>query len=353
MKLHLVFAALTTFLSAPMCGAEERLMPVYDAALSGDGIKAMAELSSIDTSTLDPDETSRAACVRKALLSPPEGEALPEVPDNILRAYRTYWQASMMRQVSRAEAEAQLTQRLNAIVMARNPRYVASGDIDVASEAAKHAIEQEGLFALAGITSPYYELAIWKTQSERTYTVDLLDRRVRTKVIFMDDFVSLGWAGFASCDRFHTAGWATDTALFAVKSAYDLKSEDFRVSYLAHESRHFSDYRRFPRLEQAELEYRAKLTELSLARKSAHDLITTFSRRVGRDRSVPHDFANYWLSSKLSRAVFKSASPIDDPAAWRKVPAKVIRQAARRLLSANDAYLDRNGPSRVERFLGD
>ena len=209
------------------------------------------------------------------------------------------------------------------------------------------------MFALAGVTSPYYELAIWKTQSQRTYSVDLLDRRVKTKVVFLDGFVSFGWAGFATCDRYHTAGWATPTALFAVKSAYDLGSETFRVSYLAHESRHFSDYGRFPKLEQPELEYRAKLTELSLADETAHGLIATFARRAGRDRNSPHDFANYWVSKNLSKVLFESDVPIDDADVWKGLPARQIRQAAKRLLTSNDARLGRAGPKGVRRFLGD
>src|SRR4029077_9164441 len=67
----------------------------------------------------------------------------------------------------------------------------------------------------------------------------------------------------------HTDGWATAMTLYAVRSAYDIESESFRVSYLAHEAQHFADYGRFPKLARPEREYRAKLTELAEAQATA------------------------------------------------------------------------------------
>lgn len=217
-------------------GTAEKLDPVYDAALAGDGEKALEVLSRIDPASLDAAESDRASCIRRNL----------------------------------------------------------------------------------------------------------------------DGFVSFGWAGYATCNRYHTAGWATDTALFAVKSAYgNLASEDFKVSYLAHESRHFSDKRRFPKLEAPELEYRAKLTELALARQTLYDLVTTFARRGGSDRADPHGFANRRVTKDLSREIFHVDVPVDDAARWRTVPAQDIRNAARRLLARNDALLKQKGADRVERALGE
>ena len=353
-----VLATSIAFVSMPTHCAEERLGPVYNAALSGDGVEAIAALSNIDATTLDSKEATRAACIREALLTPPQQATLPPISNGILLAYRTYWQESMMRRTTREAAEAQLKDRLDAILIAGN---LAAGNLatapseslDIASERAKQAVERDGLFALTGVTSPYYELAIWKVQSDKTYTVKLHDRRVKARVVFLDDFVSFGWAGFATCDRYHTAGWATRTALFAVRSAYDLDSEDFRVSYLAHEARHFSDYGRFPKLEQPELEYRAKLTELTLGKESTHNLIVTFARMTGRDRSSPHQLANYWVAKDLSKVIFKSATPIDDPTRWKAVPAADIRRAARQLLAANDANLASQRAKNVARFLPD
>ena len=194
-------------------------------------------------------------------------------------------------------------------------------------------------------------MTIWKPQELRQYRVDLQDRRIETQVVFLDNFASFGWSGYATCDRFHTGEWATKTALCGLKSAYDIESEDFRVNYLARESRHFSDYRRFPKLEQSELEYRAKLTKLDLTKKSTHNLIITFARRAGQDRSSPHKFANYWVAKHLSKALFKSDVIIDEASRWKSVSARDINSAARRLPAANDASLLRKNSKNITRFL--
>jgi hypothetical protein len=130
---------------------------------------------------------------------------------------------------------------------------------------------------------------LWKIQSPRTYHINLPEREVDVHVVFMDSFVSLGWAGYATCGRSHTGGWATKDSLYAVVSAYDTTSEQFRVSYLAHEGKHFSDYSEFPQLEQPELEYRAKLTELAASDQSTHALIKAFAEGMVRSKCSAPD----------------------------------------------------------------
>jgi hypothetical protein len=190
---------------------------------------------------------------------------------------------------------------------------------------------------------------IWKVHAPATYKVKLTDQTLDVRVVFLDEFVSLGWAAYATCGRAHTGGWATRDELYALKSSYVLDSEDFRVSYLAHEGRHFADYRRFPKLEQPELEYRAKLTEIALSDTTTHSLIAEFSRRTLRDRSVPHSFANYCVARDMAKAVFGGI--VDDPARWAPVPADRLRREARRLLEESDARLERLGAAKTERYL--
>ena len=57
---------------------------------------------------------------------------------------------------------------------------------------------------------------------------------------------------------------ASSNGLFAIGDC-DRTSETFLVSYLKHEARHFADTLDFPNLSGADLEYRAKLTELAFA----------------------------------------------------------------------------------------
>lgn len=347
MRRQLVFL-LVVMLSAPVAARAANLSKVYGAALGGDMASALAILDSIDVSQLSPKDSTARACLKRTFGNPPVSEDLPAQSGRILTAYRTYWQAAMLRRASQAEAERQLLGELRSI-LAVAPTDTAG--LDDVSERARLAIGKEGLFALTGVTLPYYELMIWRTREPATYHVKLPERTIQVHVVFLDDFVSLGWAGYATCGRAHSGGWATQDSLFALKSAYDLKSENFRVSYLAHEGRHFSDYSRYPKLKQPELEYRAKLTELAMSDTTTYSLIASFSGLTGQDRDVPHSFANYWVARDMSRVVFGSEQLVDDAAKWRSVPADRIRKGARRVLQENDQKLKKLGASTVEQFL--
>ena len=324
---------------------------VCDAALGGDMVEALSILDSIDRTKMSPSDSAVADCIRRTFGAPPKPEQLPPRSRDILNAYRNYWQAVMLRRMGAQDAEAHLLRDLDAIRSGGAVDTTHAPDLSVASEWAKKAIESEGLYALTGVTSPYWELMIWKTQAPETYHVKLPERTIDVRVVFMDDFVSFGWAGYATCGRSHTGGWATSDALYALKSSYDIDSEDFRVSYLAHEGRHFSDYKQFPRLEQPELEYRAKLTEIALSSETTLKLITSFAQRSGHDRAVPHSFANYCLARDLSRAALGSEEGAEDPSKWNSVPADRIRREALKLLKENDEKLRRLGAKDVERFL--
>jgi hypothetical protein len=314
-------------------------------------VKALSVLNSIDSSRLSAQALSAAECLRRAFADPPRAEDLPPLSQRVLISYRHYWQTLMLRRSPVEDAEGELLASLNTILAGTAAAATGLGDLDAASEHAKGAIENEGLFALTGVTSPYYELMIWRVESPRTYRVALPECVIDVRVVFLDEFTSLGWAGFATCGRYYSAGWATEDSLFAVQSAHETESEGFRVSYLAHEGRHFSDYKEFPKLEQSELEYRAKLTEIAVSENSTHDLIVMFSRRTGQDRAAPHHFANYWVTKNLGRAVLKSGAPVKDAAEWRNVPAGQLRRKARHLLLDSSVHLQNVGATTVERFL--
>ena len=155
--------------------------------------------------------------------------------------------------------------------------------LDALEPAITRLIHAAGSHGLLGVTSPLRELMLWRTETETRYDVELPEGRQPVTVVFMDDFASLGWAGFATCDRHHTGGWTKPDRLYAVRSAYDTGSENFRVSYLAHEAQHFFDNHRFPRLERQDLlEYRAKLAELAEADSTVYELL-----EISRPMSAP------------------------------------------------------------------
>jgi hypothetical protein len=85
-----------------------------------------------------------------------------------------------------------------------------------------------------------------------------------------------------------------------VASSYDLESEDFKVSFLAHEARHFSDQRKYKILSPSDLEYRAKLNEVFLADKSFETLLRKFLLEARNNPANPHSHASHRLVTELS-----------------------------------------------------
>jgi len=129
-----------------------------------------------------------------------------------------------------------------------------------------------------------------------------------------------------------------------VVPGWDLSSERYRVSLLDHESQHFADYPRFPKLAQTDLEYRAKLTELALAHESQAELLAMFSAGAKRDRALPHPFAEWWVIKRIGDRLGR-----DDWKAWKPDP---VRAAAAEL-AAHTTLLQRRGAATVVSALPD
>lgn len=136
-----------------------------------------------------------------------------------------------------------------------------------------------------------------------------------------------------------------------MRDSWNLDSEQFRVSYLAHEAQHFADLRRFPRLEQPELEYRAKLVELARAEDSLHSLLEAFTHQSGTDRKSPHAFADFCVIQHLSKALFGDDSASQNPTLWSAKSREQIHEAALGLLRKSTGTLQAAGPDRVRRYL--
>lgn len=124
--------------------------------------------------------------------------------------------------------------------------------------------EKYGYHCQTGKTNGIYGPYIWKTNQEKTYTTEVLNKHYHVKVIFMSDFIASGWLRYYSLGAYGTAGWADkDGTLYAVDSVYpDKTSPDFLISLLKHETQHLIDYQQFPFLTSETLEFRAKIIEL-------------------------------------------------------------------------------------------
>lgn len=319
--------------------AESKFAAGMTLALQGDMKAALPIFVGIEPAGLDPEE--RTALARLLANFGAEGSqaARPELDAwtaRVLSAYQTYWSRVMMGAVPRELGERQLAESL-APLAGVDSEAGAPIDMDALEPKLAERIRAKGLFSLHGVTSPFREFLLWRRQIDQTYEVELPEGRETVQVAMLEDFSSLGWTGFATGERYHTAGWATPERLYCVRAAYDLESESFRISYLAHEAQHFSDYKRFPDLQGPELEYRAKLVEIAYADATLPELLKAFAEQGSDQRDNPHGYANRRLIHDLARAL-DLADPAD---LWRAPPPPAsIRAAALGLFHEDSRRLE-------------
>ena len=338
-RLALAGCSATTPAASSPDDLSHALAPVFEADMPA----ALARLQALPEASLDAADRHIRSCVLQRFGAPADVVApelsLPAPAPEVLAGFRRYWTGVSMKQMSPERAEARLMTDLSPFAGA------AADDIDARSGAVVKLLEAKGLFALGGLTAPLRELMLWRKQTTQRETVLLPGGLIEVKVILLDDFVSLGWAAWGTCDRQSTGGWTTEDAIMVVQPSWDLTSEAYRVSLLAHEAQHFSDYQRFPKLLGPDLEFRAKLVELALADESQADLLRSFSTHAKRDRSLPHAFANHWVIERLRLRLGVET--------LNNLPRDDIRAAALAELSANTMELERLDRTTVETALPD
>ena len=301
-----------------------------DFALQADGNATVAALRKLNPTLLKPVDRELRTCMLGRLErgAVPSSAVDDSVVAQILSRYQEYWRRSLFKEQSAVSIENGLLDALNTIMQQTGNTSAATlSELEPRLEAMLMA---HGYHSLLGVTSPLRELMLWRSETPATYNVNLPGGPQTVVVIFMDDFASLGWAGFATCDRTHTGGWSNPDRLYAVRSSYDLRSEDFRVSYLAHEGQHFADFSRFPKLiAQTDLEYRAKLTELSLANTTLSALLDAFSANESDDVNIPHSYANRRVIVNMCKTIRATCRK---PIEWRRFPRTALNHAAATLL---------------------
>lgn len=322
-------------------------------AIQGDVKAGLAVLERIPAGSLNAEEQKRLECI----LSRFRDANLPQIRvDGLLTRdvadiYLKYWRRCLLREVQLATANAELFDSLKACLKKRGKEPGQFASLDDLTDALGAMLQAEGVHSIRGVTAPYYELMLWKTEDIRPYTVELPESTQQVNVVLMSGFVLKGWLGFATCDKEYSGGWTTKDTLYCVRDSYKLDSEDFRVSYLAHEAQHFADLRRFPKLEQPELEYRAKLVELVRAEDSLYSLLQAFTHDRGTNRASPHAFADHRVVQHLSKALFGDDSASQNPSLWSGKSRGQIHEAALGLLRKSTETLNAAGPERVGRYL--
>jgi hypothetical protein len=311
--------------------------------MAADGPAALAGLRALPRQGLTERQRAVADCILARFDAPmtvrtaSDGSSLPSAAAAVLETYRHYWTEMLMRRVNVGQAEQALRDALGRQTGLDSP------SLEEQTEAARLLVERQGLRALGGVTSPLHELMVWRKQAAHTTTVALPEESINVSVFLLDDFVSFGWLGYATCDHHHTGGWATPEGLMVVSPSWDLSSEEYRVSLLAHEAQHFADYRRYPKLEGTDLEYRAKLVELILADATQPGLLEAFAAQARPDRSSPHAYASHWVITRL-RERLSTGNLVT-------VPRSQLRDAAHTLLRQHTRSLADRGAAAVQTTL--
>lgn len=268
---------------------------------------------------------------------------------DLIRIYEAYWHQVLMGHVSPRVAEKLLYRDLVAFLGA--PATVFnSKSFDKLEAQIKRKLSSMGFHCLLGEVSPYRELEIWRKQRVKTHRAPLQGGTQTIQVVLLSDFVCKGWMAYATMGRFYPGGWANKDGVYCNTEAYNLKAEKFRVSLVAHEAQHFADYKKFPKLQQIDLEYRAKLTEFLLAKRTARSMYRVFSSRAEYNKASPHAFANYCVVRDLAHRI-TGGDDFHNFATSSKCASGVLNRAAGALLAEHTDALSRRGARRVKAFI--
>ena len=316
------------------------LGPVFQADLP----QTLARLKALPEDALSAKVRPARACIlaRFAAADPAAAPTDPRLPPElaaVLRAYRRHWTSALLHTRTIAEADAALSDDLGRVLPD------APAGLDARADASVAFAEKRGWHALGGLTAPLHEYMLWKDQVTQRQDVALPGGTVAVTVSMLDGFASLGWGAWGTCDLAHTGGWATPQGLMVVVPGWDLSSDRYRVSLLGHESQHFADYPRFPKLAEPDLEYRAKLTELALAHDAQAELLAMFAAGAKRDRALPHPFADWWVMKHLADRLGGDG--------WKAWKPDGVRAAAAAELAAHTALLQARGAATVTTALPD
>lgn len=288
--LLLASAAYATPPAESSAAAKQAIRSAMGAILQADGGSARASLVGIPAGSLSAKDAGFRACALARI----DGTVRDAVPTASIFArrtlvlYREYWRSGLASPADRVRAEQRLVRNLAALLGDRS-----IDAMDTVEPLLAKRLARDGLHSLQGKTGLLRELMIWVKQEDRTETVTLPEREEAMRVVYMDAFLSRGWSAYFTCDRTGTGGWTRDDGLYAVVPSYEsLSNENFRVTFLGHESQHFADRRDFPGIAAWELEYRAKLVELAFAVETKDRLLDRFSDSQGDDPADAHSYAN-------------------------------------------------------------
>lgn len=192
--------------------------------------------------------------------------------NEILTIYQQYYRDVFYLNLNAEEALARLQKKVSIYFDVSTENMEFS---DLENSFISHAFTVRGYHFLGGRTGGYYGPYIWKDTQLQTFHVELPDGTQEYSVQFLSGFLTKSWIDYLSFGQIGTGGWTNgDGIINCIKDAYDLESENFRVSLLKHEAQHAMDLAAYPSMASEDLEYRAKLVELIYSEQ--RNLLTQF-----------------------------------------------------------------------------
>ena len=268
-----------------------------------------------------------------------------KIINDISNIYRDYWRVEMMKPLPESRTDSTLYNNIADYVLSNKLTKLSKDSLrkNIKDDSVlKEIIEKEGFKVDFKFRNGFQELFIWNKESTKKYEVILPKDTVKTTVVFIESYHINGYDEFATFGDSQVGGWAIkeSATLYCNKGTYDLNSETFEVSYLKHESLHFTDLNNYPNLSAADLEYRSKVIELIYCtEETIFDEIGRFingANKANRDNS--HPYANYILIQNMSKLIFNSDFN-SDINQWKKVSVDKINKAASSLYESSENIL--------------
>lgn len=263
----------------------------------------------------------------------------------LIDIYKVYWKSILLKEHSIENADSILRENLFHFVKNNYPPEISALDESEARlnpwQYISRLLSINNYFNnVDGKTGNLYDIYIWKNEDTVDYNVGLPEVDINVPVIFMNDIVTMGWEEYATFGKYYPGGWPKDNVLYCVSKAYDTTKENFLVSYLAHESQHFSDLKLYKEIPSWELEYRAKLAELSKADETIYKILNSFIRGSKDDSSLSHPYAEYLVITDLSKVLFNEDF-VYDLEKWKTISVEEINLSAINIIKQNSFQLSK------------
>ena len=268
-----------------------------------------------------------------------------KIVNDISNIYREYWRVELMKPLPQSRTDSTLYNNIADYILSNKLSRLSKDSLrkNIKDDSVlKEIIEKEGFKVDFKFRNGFQEVFIWNKESTKKYEIILPKDTIKTTVVFIESYHINGYDEFATFGDSQVGGWAVkeSATLYCNKGTYDLNSEKFEVSYLKHESLHFTDLNKYPNLSATDLEYRSKVIELMYCTEGTiYDRISEFVSGANKaDRKNSHPYANFILIQNLSKLIFNSDfnSAINQ---WKKVSVDKINKAASSLYESSENIL--------------